>query len=92
LLFFSILPADFAIGGLTSLRDIIEYTPGVIYDGGATPIGNTISMRGVSTLVSAPTVGIYIDDVPIGSRNNFGLASIKWRAISMFMQFDFQTA
>ncbi|WP_165776871.1 TonB-dependent receptor [Paremcibacter congregatus] len=73
----AVTPADFAVGGLVSLRDIIEYTPGVIYSGGSSPILNTISMRGVSTTISAPTVGIYIDEVPIGSRSGFAAGSAQ---------------
>ena len=67
----AVAPEDFAVGGLVSLRDIIEYTPGVVFTGGSTPIGNTVSMRGISSTVASPTVGIYIDDAPIGSRNPF---------------------
>ena len=62
-------PQEFAVGGLTSLSDVLDYTPGAIFSGGSAPTDNTISMRGVSTLTSSPTVGVYIDDVPIGSGN-----------------------
>jgi outer membrane receptor protein involved in Fe transport len=62
-------PEEFAVGGLTSLSDVLDYTPGAIFSGGSAPTDNTISMRGVSTLTSSPTVGVYIDDVPIGSGN-----------------------
>ncbi|HET6564577.1 MAG TPA: TonB-dependent receptor [Xanthomonadales bacterium] len=63
-------PEDFAIGGLTTLEDVINYTPGVYYSGGASPSNNQITMRGVSNFTSAPSVGIYVDDIPIGSTNN----------------------
>ena len=63
------VPDDFAVGGLTSLSDVINYSPGAYFSGGSAPTNNTISMRGVSALTSSPTVGIYIDDVPIGSGN-----------------------
>jgi len=62
-------PEDFSEGGLTSLSDIINYSPGAVFSGGSAPTDNTITMRGVSQLTSSPTVGIYIDDVPIGSGN-----------------------
>lgn len=63
------IPEDFATGGLTTLSDVINYTPGAYFSGGSAPTDNTVSMRGVSTLTSSPTVGTYIDDVPIGSGN-----------------------
>jgi len=62
-------PDDLAVGGLTSLSDVIDYSPGAYFSGGTAPTDNTISMRGVSTLTSSPTVGVYIDDIPIGSGN-----------------------
>jgi iron complex outermembrane receptor protein len=62
-------PDDLAVAGLTSLADVIDYSPGAYFSGGSAPTDNTISMRGVSTLTSTPTVGVYIDDVPIGSGN-----------------------
>lgn len=63
------VPEDYAVGGLTRLADVINYSPGAVYSGGSAPTDNTISMRGISTLTSSPTVGVYIDDVPIGSGN-----------------------
>ncbi|MBV6415826.1 MAG: Pesticin receptor [Steroidobacteraceae bacterium] len=65
----SIDPQTFATGGLTTLEDVINYSPGVYFRGGSAPTDNGITMRGVSTFTSAPTVGVYIDDVPIGSGN-----------------------
>ena len=62
-------PDELAVAGLTSLSDVIDYSPGAYFSGGSAPTDNTISMRGVSTLTSSPTVGVYIDDVPIGSGN-----------------------
>ncbi len=62
-------PQTLAVGGLTTLEDVVNYTPGVYFRGGSAPIDNGITMRGVSTFTSAPTVGVYIDDVPIGSGN-----------------------
>lgn len=63
------VPDDLAVAGLTSLSDVLDYSPGAYFSGGSAPTDNTISMRGVSTLTSSPTVGVYIDDVPIGSGN-----------------------
>lgn len=60
-------PGQLAVGGLTKLSDVLDYTPGVYFSGGSAPTHNTISMRGVSTFTSAPTVGTYIDDIPLGS-------------------------
>lgn len=67
----AINPDELETGGLTKLREVIEFTPGVNFAGGATPISNTITMRGVAQSGRATTVGVYIDDVPIGSSNSF---------------------
>ena len=66
----SVDPQALASGGLTTLEDVANYTPGVYFRGGTAPTDNGINMRGVSTFTSAPTVGVYIDDVPIGSGNS----------------------
>ncbi|HQW08182.1 MAG TPA: TonB-dependent receptor [Steroidobacteraceae bacterium] len=71
-------PADLAVGGLTSLQDVLDYSPGAVFSGGSAPTHNTITMRGVSQLTSSPTVGVYIDDIPIGSstRNAAGAENL----------------
>ncbi len=67
----AIEPEELETSGLTKLREVIEYSPGVNFAGGASPIANTITMRGVAQSGRATTVGVYIDDVPIGSSNSF---------------------
>ncbi|GEM_PF-619627 len=60
-------PDEFVSGGLTSLQEVVSYSPGVYFRGGSAPVDNGITIRGVSTFTSAPTVGVYIDDIPLGS-------------------------
>ncbi|WP_425462977.1 TonB-dependent receptor [Luteithermobacter gelatinilyticus] len=67
----AIKPEELSISGLNKLRDVIEFSPGVHYAGGSAPVGNTITMRGVAQAGRASTVGLYIDDVPLGSSNSF---------------------
>ncbi|MEZ5897767.1 MAG: TonB-dependent receptor [Parvularculaceae bacterium] len=67
----AVKPDELATSGLTKLREVIEFAPGVNFAGGASPIANTITMRGVAQSGRATTVGVYIDDVPIGSSNSF---------------------
>lgn len=75
-------PAELATAGLTKLREVIEYSPGVNFTGGATPFANTITMRGVAQSGRATTVGVYIDDVPIGSSNSFAAGpSLQFDAV-----------
>lgn len=64
-------PQELARAGLNRLREVVEVTPGVHYAGGGLANGNTITMRGVAQTGRATTVGIYVDDVPIGSSNSF---------------------
>ena len=51
------VPDDLAVAGLTSLSDVLDYSPGAYFSGGSAPTDNTISMRGISTLTSSPTGG-----------------------------------
>lgn len=68
-------PDQFATGGLKTLEDVAEYTPGVNFSGGVAPGFQTITMRGVSQTLVTPTVGIYLDDIPLGGGGQFGGAS-----------------
>lgn len=80
-------PDEFAEVGLDSIRDVIEYSPGVYYQGGGTPQDNAITMRGVSNFTSSPSVGIYVDDIPIGSGgNNAAGATLALDAMQLDLQ------
>jgi outer membrane receptor protein involved in Fe transport len=58
--------------GATEFRDIANTVPGLSMTGNG--VGeNQVNLRGVTTGADvAPTVGIYIDDVPYGSSTPFG--------------------
>jgi iron complex outermembrane receptor protein len=52
----------------TQLTDIAGYVPGLHVDSEGTPGETTISLRGIPPLGgAASTVGIYLDDTPVGS-------------------------
>lgn len=70
-------PASLAIGGLTTLEDVVNYTPGVNFQEGGSPGRQTISMRGVSQELGTPVVGMYLDDIPLGSGTQWGQASLQ---------------
>ena len=70
-------PAEFALGGLTNLQDVVNYTPGVNFSDGGSPALQTITMRGVSQTLVAPTVAIYLDDIPLGGGGQFGDAGAQ---------------
>ncbi|HKX87702.1 MAG TPA: Plug domain-containing protein, partial [Sphingopyxis sp.] len=53
--------------GSASLVDYAGYVPGMNVSNGGTPGQTTITLRGVAPLNSAQTVGIYLDDAPVGS-------------------------
>lgn len=58
--------------GADQLSDYIDYLPNVFLVGsGATGYGK-IYIRGITTIGSGSTVGVYIDDAPFGSSTNFG--------------------
>ncbi len=56
------------------LQDYYSQVPGLVLLPGSSPSGieNSLSIRGITTGVTNPTVGYAIDDVPFGSVTNLG--------------------
>jgi len=67
----SVNPDDFVAKGLTSVGDIIDYTPGVNYDTSGSPAFGVITIRGAGQESSTPVVGVYLDDVPFSTNSPF---------------------
>jgi outer membrane receptor protein involved in Fe transport len=55
--------------GIQNLEDVAHALPGISFSGAQTG-RSSYSIRGISTNTEVPTVGIYIDDVPISARLN----------------------
>lgn len=53
--------------GASSLADYSAYVPGFQVTSGGSPGQATVTLRGVATLTGTQTVGIYVDDAPVGS-------------------------
>lgn len=53
--------------GATQLVDFGNYVPGFQVDSQGTPGQTTLSLRGIAPVGPSQTVGIYLDDTPIGS-------------------------
>lgn len=53
--------------GSASLVDYAGYVPGMNVSNDGTPGQTTITLRGVAPLNGSQTVGIYLDDAPVGS-------------------------
>jgi outer membrane receptor protein involved in Fe transport len=53
--------------GAASLTDYAGYIPGMQVSTSGTPGQTTITLRGVAPLTASQTVGIYLDDAPVGS-------------------------
>lgn len=53
--------------GAASLTDYAGYVPGLQVATSGTPGQTTITLRGVAPLTASQTVGIYLDDAPVGS-------------------------
>jgi len=68
-------PEELAIGGLTTLEELANYTPGVNFSDGGSAALQTVTMRGVSQTLVSPTVAIYLDDIPLGGSGTFGEAA-----------------
>jgi iron complex outermembrane receptor protein len=60
--------------GAASLVDYAAYTPGMQVTNSGTPGQATITLRGIAPLNSAQTVGIYLDDGPVGSSSIYNRA------------------
>ncbi|RKF48600.1 TonB-dependent receptor [Paraburkholderia fungorum] len=59
--------------GATNLSDYLSSEPGVGFNSGGGPGQGTISMRGVTAGTDVgPTVGVYVDDTPLGSNTVSG--------------------
>ncbi len=73
--------------GAKDLVDVLATVPGVTYNQTFGKSGSgDIVIRGISTgVVSNPTVGIYIDDVPVGSTSgqNFGASAFDQRLLDL---------
>jgi iron complex outermembrane recepter protein len=70
----SILEADALVeNNQLRLQDYLANVPGVSFTPGLTGTGQTISIRGINTgLGRNPTVGVLIDDIPVGSSTAVG--------------------
>jgi outer membrane receptor protein involved in Fe transport len=55
--------------GVQDLQDIARTLPGISYSGAQTG-RSSFAIRGVSTTTEVPTVGLYMDDIPISARLN----------------------
>lgn len=62
--------------GATQLVDVSGYVPGLQVDSAGSPGQTTVTLRGVSPLTGNQTVGIYLDDSPVGSSSFYGRSSI----------------
>ncbi|MGH8239014.1 MAG: TonB-dependent receptor domain-containing protein, partial [Steroidobacteraceae bacterium] len=56
----------------TNLLDYAAYVPGLAITPGGSPGKVALSLRGLSPLSDAATVGTYIDDAPLGSSGSWG--------------------
>ena len=64
-------PGDFVVSGLTSIEDIVRYTPGVFFDDGGRRGRGTITARGIPQFGATPVFSTYIDDTPLNSNTPY---------------------
>ena len=58
---------DLVQSGATQISDFAGYVPGLHGENRGTAGGSRIALRGISPLGAYATVGVYIDDAPVGS-------------------------
>ena len=69
---------DLAAKHITSLEDVTRSVPNISFSGGTQGNGpglSNIEMRGISSSAGSGTVGIYMDDVSMTTRNLYSLGS-----------------
>ncbi len=62
--------------GAASLVDYAGFVPGMNVSNSGTPGQTTITLRGVAPLNNGQTVGIYLDDAPVGSSAIYNRAGV----------------
>lgn len=60
--------------GGSQLTDYAAYVPGLQVDNAGSPGRSTLSLRGVAPIGPSATVGMYLDDAPIGSSGIYNRA------------------
>jgi outer membrane receptor protein involved in Fe transport len=68
-----------SVEGITNIEDLSRVAPGVQFDTAATVGTTNISIRGVSSTAGSATVGLYIDDVSITTKNFFYEGAVEPR-------------
>ena len=58
---------DLVQAGAAQISDFAGYVPGLHGENRGTPGGARLALRGISPLGANATVGVYIDDAPVGS-------------------------
>lgn len=62
--------------GGAQLTDYAAYVPGLQVDNAGSPGRSTLSLRGVAPIGPSATVGIYLDDAPIGSSGIYNRSQV----------------
>ena len=62
--------------GASQLVDYAAYVPGLQVDNAGSPGRSTLSLRGVAPIGPSATVGIYLDDAPIGSSGIYNRSQV----------------
>jgi outer membrane receptor protein involved in Fe transport len=74
---------DIRVQRIQSYDDLSRVAPGVQFDSSATEGTTNISIRGVSSTAGSATVGLYIDDVSVTTKNLFYEGSIEPRLVDL---------
>ena len=64
-------PEEFVFAGLTSVEDVVRYTPGVFFNDGGRRGRGTITARGIPQFGATPVFSTYIDDTPLNSNTPY---------------------
>lgn len=61
--------------GASQLTDFAGYIPGFAVTNNGSPGQANVAVRGISSLSESATVGVYVDDAPVGSSTSYNGAS-----------------
>lgn len=62
--------------GAAQLSDYAAFIPGLQVDSLGSPGRSIISLRGITPLASSATIGIYLDDAPVGSSGLYNRSNV----------------
>jgi len=79
---------DLEAQSIRTQEDLSRITPSLVITNGNSSAGSNVYLRGIASNVGAPTVGIYLDDVPLQRRNQSSAFNGNGTAFPQFFDLE----